>query len=424
MAQKLIASVIFGSLVYLTALALGPRVPQSIIERDRLWLQNIYFSDHFGLSLNMDSYFYMRAANEPGSIFEPRGAIVQSRPLLSFIAYPLSRLFMWPGLSVAGAPPMFVKLLPTYLAFLVLNLAFVVASYWVYARVVLPANAISSTPSAFLIGSLLIANEITKAFFFAAHAQMLNLLVPLIALFELMNLRVPGVPSRRYIVDALLTGFAMLAYGGAAVIGAAIVLARIWRYTNDTDRSLRPLVGELLLIFIMLALPYLSWWHCVVVLTGGFYNHEIVRWRQIVWMLEVFENGWFWLVSTFASNIGFFFVAGLHHLVPAIPVLVLVLPISFTHRRALRQALKTDMFFFVGATIIGVMCLLFFSAVGYRVTRLAMPAAVMAIAVLGRWTAQLEALLGERQRRQLCAAVAIIIVADGIWIAAKEGPFY
>jgi hypothetical protein len=139
---------------------MGPRVPQSVIERDRLWLQNVYFSDHFGLSLNMDSYFYMRAADEPGIIFEPRGAIVQSRPLLSFIAYPLSRLFeTLPALSVTDAPPLFVKLLPTYLAFLVLNLAFLVASYWVYARVVLPANAISLAPSAFLIGSLLTAND-------------------------------------------------------------------------------------------------------------------------------------------------------------------------------------------------------------------------------------------------------------------------
>jgi hypothetical protein len=428
----LIALVILGSVLYLAGLAIGPRVSQASIDQDSLWLQNIYLSPPFGISLNKDSYLYLLSARNTKIVFGHE-AVLQSRPLLSLIAHPLSRVLqMMPMVSLPGASALFNHLLPTYLVFVFINLAMLIGCYRLYASMVLPRRqttlewsfGISVAPCAFVIGTLLIVNEITKAFFFAAHTQMFNLLVPMLALWVLLYLRAANIRYQTYVLSALLAGLGTLAYGAVMVIGAAIVLARMHSYRSAKSTGVWSMMAELLLLLAMLILPYFAWWLTVTLINGEFFNHDVKVWKHVVWMSSVFDNGLLWLLSSLASNLAFFLAATLHHLVTSIPLVVLLILFSWPHRVALKRAFNADISIVIAAAVIAIVFLVFFSLVGYRVTRLAMPVAVMAIVLYGVWAAHLEALLAERQRQQLLSAVGAVMVINTVWTAAKEGPFY
>lgn len=430
-AALLICLVVLGSLLYLGSLAIGPRLTQENIDQGRLWLQNIYFSEYFGVSLNLDSYYYLIGAKDTRTVLA-RDAIVQSRPLLSFIVHPISQLLeKFPMEPFPGAPPLFNQHFPTYVGFVVLNLLMLITCYWLYVRLIFrdpirnigSGHYIAAAPSGFLIGTLLIANEITKAYFFAAHTQMFNLLVPIVALAAFLYLRAPNINRRTYIVHGFFIGLAALAYGAVMVAGAMIMFARVARHVRTRDVSSSQVAIDLTLIAATLVIPYAGWWGAVTLITGGFYSHEIVRWHQVVWMFQVVDKGWWWLISTLVRNVFYFIESALHHLRTALPIAFVLLLYSWPHRYELKNKLKTDNTFFVGAIVAGLFFLVFFSVVGYRVDRLAMPVAVMGIVMLGAWCVHLETILDAVRRRQLEYVVGGMLLLQAAWISAKDGPF-
>ncbi|VTR64736.1 membrane hypothetical protein [Desulfosarcina cetonica] len=418
----LIILVILGSLIYLCGLAVGPRVSQQSIDQDHLWLENIQFSSYFGVSLNCDSYFYMIGAADTRTVFA-HNSVIQSRPLLPLIAHPLSKLLeVVVFRPLPRASKLFNKLLHTYIAYILINLLVLIWAYWLYFKIVVHPNNINSAPTSLVIGTFLIANDITKAFFFSPHTQMLNLLLPLLALYALLKLRITNISRQTYVYYALLSGLGVLVYGSSIVVGAAILLARLYRYISTKDTSAIIALFELLILSAILIAPNIIWWGIVTLTTGEFYSSEVSRWNQIVWMLDVFDKGWLWLASSLISNLKFFILSALLHMIPIVPVILLLTWFSWPYHSLLKEVLKNNIF--VCSTVIAIIFLIFFSMVGYCVGRLAIPPAVMGIVIIGLWTSHLETKLNEVGRQQLLYSTGILIMLQSTWMVVKYGPNY
>lgn len=418
----LIVMVASACALYLASLLVGPRVSDQSIAQDRLWLENVRFSEHLGVSLNKDSFFYLAGTTDTRTVFQPF-AIIQSRPLLAFLLKPVSDLLrLLPLGPLPGASAAFNALLPAYLAYLLFNLSAVIATFWLYTRLTISPARGGEFPATFLIGTALVANEVTKAFFFAAHTQMLNLLVPMIALYVLRAFSAGTCRRRVCLYAAALTGLMMLAYGSAIIVGAAIGMAWIRRAVSARQPLGRTCV-ELVAIAVLIVLPYLLWRSFVLETTGQFYSHEIERWRQVVWMFDVVEKGWPWLLASLAGNLFFLLMAVLKHLAPLAPVMALLAWLSWRHRDVLGPAMRPAVTHLMEAAVIAAIFVVFFALVGYNVTRLAMPAAALCIVMTGLWCHRVESVLPGTDRKVLTPVVSAVMAVQAVWMVAKDGPY-
>jgi len=215
-----------------------------------------------------------------------------------------------------------------------------------------------------------------------------------------------------------------MAYGGVVVVGAAILLARFLSRLTNRDSGHLQTIFELILLSALLVVPYMVWWGTVTIITGKFYSDEIERWHQVVWILDVTRNGWPWLLSKLASNFGFFITSTLHHLISIFPLMLLMALFSWPHRTELAREFRNDALLLYGATSIAALFLVFYTLVGYQVSRLAMPIAVMAIVGLGAWARHLDAILGKAQKLSFVGSTAALVTAQAIWIVVKDGPYF
>jgi len=422
-----------GICVYLLGLFVGPRVSQTEIDNNGLWLLNVTVSKHFGVSLNKDSFFYMDVAKDPASVFEEKN-IVQARPLLPFLAHFPSRLLeagvLGPRFGSAGKASANYFVGP-YLAFIIINSMALWFSYLLYARI-LSRNVVEAEDSestlfastAFVCGCLLIVNDLTKAFFFAAHTQMLGILTPLIALAVSQRLLSQKLDFKDVAFYSFAAGLGALAYGSFFVVGGAIVIVLLYRFAVKKDIPISRFIAGLILTLLSLLLPYGVWVILVKTLTGGFYNHEIARWHQVVWMLEVVDKGIIWLASRLADNFLFFSKSMLYYASQFAVVALVLLYFSVSVWNPLWIKIKADIEFLTWPLAVALLFLLFFTLVGYQEKRLAFPSVVMVIVVLGHWAMRLELILPKRRQRQLLVSTWIVISVYGAATVMKNGPFY
>lgn len=263
---------------------------------------------HLGFVLNHDSYGYLAVAQHPGQLLRPQ-EVRQSRPLYALLGaaagYPLTA-----ALGLAGrlglAPrwwPELTRFYGFYAGYVLLNALTLLASLlllrWLVKRLAARrGTAVDSTGWLFYaLAWVLVANPITKAFFWTAHQQMLAFLVPLFCLALAVGLaqRAP-LGWGRLAGLALGLGLLPLVYGSFALAWPALAFG-LWRAEMPAPhRALRPrwrpYLGKLLLSACLFALPTLLWIALLRARGVVYYNHEAVRYHQFVWLLEARPLPW------------------------------------------------------------------------------------------------------------------------------------
>lgn len=241
-----------------------------------------------GFVVNHDSYGYLDVAQEPSRLLRPQ-EVRQSRPLYALlgaaVGYPLTAALAGAGrLGLAPRwPPAELRFYGFYSGYVLLNGLTLLASLLLLRRLFVRFTAGQGRAWQFYaLAWVLVANPITKAFFWTAHQQILAFLVPLFCLWLALTL---GPQVRRgwgLAGLAFALGWLPLVYGSFVLAWPALA------YGTWHAAARRPvgLAGQLLLSAVLFALPTLLWIALLRAVGTTYYNHEAVRYHQLVWLLE------------------------------------------------------------------------------------------------------------------------------------------
>jgi hypothetical protein len=248
----------------------------------------------FGVSCDSDAFISI--AREPGSI-SLEDSFRQGRPLQALVAALGARVEdprgdCNPCLQDPAGNPYGYEQQPGWLPYVVLNFLQLLAAVLLFDRLLRREGSGASLP-VLLLAVLLLANVVTKNFFWSAHTQMWNILVPTICVAACASLvRRPERGWRYMGVVGLLLGFGTLAYGGVIVIVPALIVAMaIGRRLSGTRLSTASFVGPVSALVAGTLVPLVAWIGLILATTGSFYSAETEAYRQWVWMADALDRG-------------------------------------------------------------------------------------------------------------------------------------
>lgn len=281
------------TLLFTGLLLFGPRVANDQMLSE--CVTNLDLPGPFGISLNCDSPDFLLAAAHPSLLLKEK-KVRQSRPGLILAAYALSKPFV-PVLRAArlllDATPferVFAKelngralfeVLPAYLAYLLMNFLLLLSAARLFVSLHKGTEQLIPLCVAAL-SLLVVANDITKAFFFSPHTQLFNILVPLLCIWGgLKSWDEKTAYQARAFLWAFLLGLGMLSYGTFLVAMPFLLLPA---FIREPRWSFLPRSALALLLFL---LPTFLWWAFVRCKTGAFYSHEVEQYNHVVWMKQM-----------------------------------------------------------------------------------------------------------------------------------------
>ena len=295
-----------GAVVPLLALTLGLAVccsfwlapaPLGSPEID-YWGHYVRVGPGLGFVVNHDSYGYIAVAQEPHRLLLPR-EVRQSRPLYALlgaaVGYPLTA-----GLRLAGRVGLAPQLWPEvsnfwgfYGGYVLLNALALLGSLRLlrYLWRLLAAGRGASWQF-YALAWVLVANPVTKAFFWTAHQQMFAFLVPLfcVALAAWLRQR-PALGWGALSGGALALGLLPLVYGSFVLVWPALAYGLLGpgfvaRATAPAAPWWRAALAKAAASAALFAVPTLLWIALLRAHGTTYYNHEAERYHQLVWLLE------------------------------------------------------------------------------------------------------------------------------------------
>lgn len=261
------------------------------------WGTYIQLSPRAGFILNYDSYGYIGAAARPEALLQA-GEVRQSRPLYvllgTVLGYPL-RALLTPRVSAETVQSHFWNANPVpvplpdligfYPAFVLLNFGVLTASLWLFSWLY-PRLTAGRGQAVVMYGLMVFmaSSQITKAFFWTAHQQMFCFFTPLFCLFLLLQFRHKPLQTGRLAVLALALGVLPLLYGNFVLVLPCLWYA-LWRQASG--RFSPTLLGRGVMVAAAFLLPTLAWVLVLKLRGVTYYNHEMVRFRQLVWLIDL-----------------------------------------------------------------------------------------------------------------------------------------
>jgi hypothetical protein len=243
-----------------------------------------------GFVVNHDSYGYLEVAQDPSRLLRPQ-EVRQSRPLYALlgaaVGYPLTAALAGAGrLGLAPRwPPKELRFYGFYSGYVLLNGLALLASLLLFRNLFEQLTAGRGQAWQFYaLAWVLVANPITKAFFWTAHQQMLAFLVPLFCLW--LALAAGRWVGRGWPLAGLAFGLGWLplVYGSFVLAWPALSYGA-WRARPAGWCGWR-LADRLLLSAALFALPTLLWIALLRTVGTLYYNHEAMRYHQLVWLLD------------------------------------------------------------------------------------------------------------------------------------------
>lgn len=425
---------IVSLLVVLAAVSFlfSPRVPRALEDAHCVTV-NDWGPIH--LTKNCDSEEFQYLARDPSLMFTREHKTRQNRPLYAALGWVVAAPLRAPGLETFGARilgrqdrgpvgPGPGTYFPEYAAFVLINLVLLVASVMLFRRLL---GAESLLPVFMVLPvTMLLINEVTKAFFWTPHQQIFNVFVPLlsIALYRGMQQRQRELSLPLSLAIGVGIGVASLAYGvfAVTVAGGVLALTRSWGNRTFRERAAWTLSRSAALLVGFFA-PVAAWMALVIARTGSFYSQEIDLFRQFVWISDFFRSGG-------PGSLGPELMMNLFYfgevLAPVVAFPLSVLSIAIVVRRTLANEpsagaasgnLSRPVLWFIVADVT------FFALLGTYETRLAwsvVPAILVLLAVEIR---RIEGLLPGVRRALLHGAVFAVSAGYSAYWILRSGPY-
>ncbi len=420
-------------ILFMGVLLIGPRIPAE--RQSEFCVVNVDLPGPFGLSLNCDSPEFMRLAADPAALLDAENTR-QSRPGLvlaaAALSLPLSLLKPIGAALPARASRSDIdqqrisealsQYVPAFAAYVLLNAAFLVACFVVLRRIAHRAVGGRMYPEVGIVvlaaGSLFLSNDVTRFFMWSPHTQLLNVLLPVLAMSAVLWSWSGGLRSLPAAAGAgLATGVGLTAYPLSIILAPALLgpaaLRAPWQPADENRR----LLCNAFALLCGCVLPYLVWYLSVRFATGRFYSHEIAS-GQLVWIRQAYAQGLFELSKAFAGHIVYLLQSAAMQAVAAILMIVWVLGIAILSRRADASFRRVFARLLAACVAVSGLALLFYAGVGWLSPRLAYAAVPPWIVLSGAIAACLASQLDVRPRRILAAGMAAIALGNMIVVLA------
>lgn len=246
--------------------------------------QYIHLGTRAGFVFNCDAADYCMNAADPTRMLGDSG-VRQSRPLFVLMAATIGHPIQW--LTNKLSLPLFKSMgeeaemyIGFYMGYIFINFLTILLSLLFFESIAvsLGGGAVNGwILLAFQI--MLVSNEVTKAFFFTAHQQFFSLLTPLITIWLALRISSRKTTLPHTALLSLACGTLMLLYGNfLTMFGTLMIVA----YLSDKKLHLPHLLKNVVLFL----LPTALWIGFCIYLNGHYYNHEVARFRQLVWMQD------------------------------------------------------------------------------------------------------------------------------------------
>ena len=394
----------------MTGFLFSPRVP---VGQERANCVSVIDIGPAHIHVNCDSEEFERIAADPSLILSSNRTR-QNRPLSVMLGWTLAKPFRMLGVETGFAE---------YAGFVTLNFLLLLCSGLLFTRI--SGARWLFDPLTLFPFSMIVVNQVTKAFFWTPHLQIFNILIPIasLVLFRWIFDEVRPLSWWRAFLLGVALGIGALAYGGFAVTAAG---AAICILTEGFVRALRELFGAagraglLLLAFLT---PTAAWTTFVTYRTGSFYSREIDHYRQFVWMTDSLHTGGFSaLLKDFAIMSGEF-VNTLRIVMP-VPLLTAgALAALLYARGGLRETVRGNEMLLRSIAVYVTVDLLFFWLMGFYESRLTwtiVPAVALLIAVEMQ---ALDRVASDGGRRALRGASAVATVLYMAYWYVRPGPW-
>ena len=335
--------------------------------------ETLHVSGPLYMVLSCDSKKFVSAAREPRLLLTYRWWN-QARPLAPMAASLLT-------LAESADPdkqrsilgrPYGVPSQPGWLPYVVFNFVLLLVALMLFKRFNAPGT-ITSSVATITLSTFLVVNDVVKGFFWSAHTQMWNVLMPLICIaLSYSFLRQPVRSWGFMIALGLLLGIGFLVYGSLIVCTIAVIVAVAVGLRLNRDATSRgSLVVKLLLFLVAFAAPALVWITIVNRTVGFFFSPEAEIFRQFVWVWDGWLEGGVGGIRRYAQT---FFLQFTFHfanvLWPALILLAIVLVIAKIYPAQIRETIQVQSLTLGAAGITLGVCLIFFGLMGFYRNRL------------------------------------------------------
>jgi hypothetical protein len=409
----------FNSLLIVAAahaLMLAPVPPAGThcVESRRLW-------GPLTMSVTCDSHVFATVARHPRGLAEPL-SFRQGRPLMVMAASVLTR-----------AELRYRHLQPEWFSYVILNFVVLLVALMVFVHLNRPTGTAATVAVAALV-TFLVFNDVVKGFFWSAHTQMWNVLMPLmsIALAQAL-LQQPDRSWRFMTASGALLGIGALAYGSLVVCAAAAIAAIALGFWVHGKRPRLPTaIGKIGLFVAAFVSPTLLWVGLVTIKNGAYHTSEFHECRQLVWIYDYWVAGGPIALENLQTcgkrlQTDWFLGEFLDHLQavawPGLVLLAVAVAVGIASPPRLKATLRGRAPTLIAAAVTLILCLGFFLALGVYRNRLefniVVPVIVMSSVVI-------TGLLERMPRKQAVATIVLVIVAAGGCAAAalvRLGPY-
>jgi len=391
--------------------------------------ENYQIAGPFWIVLNCDAREFMRGAEDLNNLLDP-GYVRQSRPgtvilanLISKVLGPIinlgERLLAASGREFHG---ILNRWLHEFVAYLIINFSVVISSFWLYIR--LAGSRHTITIPALASGSLIILNNIGKAFMLTPHTALIELLVPLVTLTLYLWLR----HARNFmpiwvILTSIGIGLAAMAYPGFLIAAPAIVVADMAHHRCDDTKNLRlrvPIWG--LLSTAIMLLPLVLWMTFLSYRNGGFQAAEFSG-NELVWLIPAFQEGVFNGLGLLLSKIRTLGLMALKQMWPFLPIFTAIFLIVRPREIAAFIAKNRRDPIYKGVLLVSGLAILFFALIGLPIPRRAYMAVPAMIGLLGWALERLSLSIGSVRATWLSVCVCLAVLFDAIVLFMQQGPY-
>jgi hypothetical protein len=380
--------------------------------------------------LNCDSILFLQLAHHPADLLvrasfghdSPahhaeavkrfrRDHLRQSRPVYVALSALATRIL---GSAAArlGLDRVYGQSDTAYIPLILINLIVVVAAVVLLAWLLRRFGAPSSVVLA--LCSLLVLNDLMKAFFWTPHQQMLVLLTPLVTIAAGRWLILER--SRNLTVAALGLGLGLgaLIYANVIIsvgVLTVILLVQGWRG-----------VIRALMLCVTFAVAPVGWILICLRMSSTYIDRDISFYREFVWPRQAFDQGW----RVFSARLELASVSSIRELIGAdglaLGVLAACMVAAILAGVRLGAATRQDKAALTATGLTVAFSLLFGWGIGITATRV-MSDAFPALLVLAGWMATRFA---AKSRATLVVAsygLAIIAVANALHEVLTHGPY-
>jgi hypothetical protein len=239
--------------------------------------------------INCDSAVFMKDAEEPKRLFDGTSDY-QDRPaysLINSLFLKISRTFSLPEkiFPVRGVSGEIYNYSSTaYIIFILLNsiilMLAIAAVIGVFSDVELASHR-DTKINFYFIGiaiAVLVANELTKTFFWTPHSQMFNLLQPALALYFIHEIR-SIVTVKRFLRFCACLLILTFFYPSVALLATILLFAPV--------RSIFWRLATIAATFsVYAAYPYF-----ISLLGGDYRSNHISKFREFIWVWDAIKEG-------------------------------------------------------------------------------------------------------------------------------------